>query len=224
MIVLVAGETVQSVRPYYYSETTLEELELDLAQYDTVEELFRWIEEKGPMEVDYNPDFGYPTTMTLPPTNESAAAMTVVLAPMTVYTALQQNLDRQRAEWKKTSQLFPNYEYTAIVSCYCMPSYTSPKRIQVRNNTVVAVRDLGLNATVDIDTGAYRTIKQVFDNIQAGIDGHYFTMDVVYSDEAQGYPITYGYDVDPGMADEEQYVTILDFVVVLENEEEEEDQ
>merc|ERR1712238_609612 len=134
------------------------------------------------------------------------------------------DLDRQRVEWKKTSQLFPNYEYTAIVSCYCMPSYTSPKRIQVRNNTVVAVRDLGLNATVDVDTGAYRTIKQVFDNIQAGIDGHYFTMDVVYSDEAQGYPITYGYDVDPGMADEEQYVTILDFVVVLENEEEDQQQ
>ena len=212
MIVQVEGDTVVSVRPYYYSDT----IDLDPMKYKTVEDLFEWIE-SAQLEAEYHPDFGYPTTITLPPTNDTAAVVKVVIDPMTMYTDAQQTLDYQRAVWDKATELFPNYEYTAIVSCFCLPSYTSPKRIQVRNNRVVAVTDLGLNATVDVETGAYQTIDQVLDNIQVGIDGKYFMMDVVYSpDSWGGYPSIYGYDVDPGMADEEQYVTIRDLMVLDE--------
>lgn len=90
--------------------------------------------------------------------------------------------------WTKTTELYPNYDYTAIASCYCDESDMSPKRIQVQNNHVVALMDLGLNATVDIETGAYGTIAQVFDNIQAGIDGQYYTMDVAVRMIRAGIP------------------------------------
>jgi len=213
--VQVDGDTVVSVRPYYYSYSA--SLDLDPMKYKTVEELFEWIE-SAQLQAEFHPKWGYPTSII-------AADVRVVIDPMTVYTVLQHDLDRQRAVWNKATEVFPNYDYTAIVSCYCMPSYTSPKRITVRNNRVVAVADLGLNATVDVETGAYRTIDQVWDTIQAGIDGQYYTMDVVYSpDDQGGYPVTYGYDVDPGMADEEQYVTIRDLVVLNEEEEDEQEQ
>jgi len=219
MIVTVENSNnITNVRHiYYYND---DEIELDPSSYYTVEGLFELIESalNDPSlqvrSVEYDLKYGHPKEFTIiyNDVNENDVIGTTfiskIIDPMTFYTVLQRDLDEHKKMWNDMN--FINYEYTSEVSCYCMPEFITPKRIVVENGNDVSVTDMETKEDV-FPNGSYVNITELFDDIQYGIDQRYHRIDVLY-DRLYGFPTRFGYDADPGMMDEEQDVTISDFI------------
>ena len=142
-------------------------------------------------------------------TNDDNEVVTsVAIDPFTIYSLAQQDLDNHLAVWSNSSTL--DYDYTTRVSCFCIPSATSPKRINVRDGAIENVTDIATG--IEDEDLLFSTIDEVFEEIQGGIDGRWLVVDAEYN-ETLGYPVRFFFDVHPGLADEERATEISDVVI-----------
>jgi hypothetical protein len=126
---------------------------------------------------------------------------------MTIYTILQDDLDKYLAMWNESSIV--DYDYTVRISCFCVPAATAPKFVQVADNQIMSITDIE-SGTVE-EEFSYPTVLEMFQNVQRSIDDKIFIIDVTYN-ETMGYISYYYFDVHPGLADEEVATTISDLV------------
>jgi hypothetical protein len=118
----------------------------------------------------------------------------------------QFELDRNRNKWNGLKLV--DYDYSLQVSCYCLPDYTSPKVIEVRDSKIVFVAEL--------DTGEeaaftdHETVENLFDTIQSAIDNSNSEIDVVYND-CLGYPMEVSTSF-PQFSDADSYTEIMELV------------
>ena len=178
------------------------------AMLDLMEEQ---IEDGSTVTSVFDRTYGFPLEYTITNDDEEVVSH-VIIDPMTIYSVAQQELDIHVALWTNTSTF--DYDYTTRVSCFCIPSATTPKRINVRDGEIE-------NAT-DIETGLeeeniiFSTIDDLFEEIQGGIDGRWIIVDAQYND-TMGYPTRFFFDVHPGLADEERATEVYDVVVFADS-------
>jgi hypothetical protein len=221
VIVFVEDETVTEVRSLYY--TTDEDANPDVTNYNTIEGFFGFIEDAinddnvTNVAVQYNEQYGYPMEITIESINATDPVVTTMesiyrLDPMTVYTFLQQDLDRNMALW--TERGVADYDYTVQVSCFCFPDAVTPKRVNVLNGEIVNVTDIETGLPNDEETGFTEiSIMDLFQVVQDGINDRYYRIDINYN-ATYGF-VTYVFsDVDPQMADEEIGYTVSDWIPV----------
>lgn len=220
VVVLVEGGNVIEVSSLYY--TTDEDANPDLADYDTVEGLFDLIEDAINDEnvtnvtVEYNEEYGYPMVITLQSINatDPDASVGVESAyridPMTIYTILQRDLDKNMDLWNETGVL--DYDYTVQIGCFCEPGSTTPKRVNVIDGEIVNITDIETGNDEGTDFWSV-SMMDLFENVQRAIDNKYYRIDVIY-DTTYGFVARLYTDVDPRMVDEEIGYTVSDFVAV----------
>jgi hypothetical protein len=210
VIVTVEDDNVTSVRSYWFGNDDMVD---DVGStYFTVEGLFDLIENSiaDPkvidMVVEYDTALGYPSDITITH-SETVGNNTTShrIEPMTFYTLIQRDLDTYRQLWDES--LMVDYDYTSQVSCFCLPSFTTPKRVEVRAGEIVSTTDTETNEFSE----EFVSLIEAFDNVQVAIDNRYHRIDITF-DRTLGYPSSYSYDIDPGMADEEQSVEIFDVI------------
>jgi hypothetical protein len=210
VIVTVEDNIVTSVRSYWFGNDGIVD---DVGStYFTVEGLFDLIEssiadpEVIDMGVKYDTALGYPSGITITH-NETVGNTTTShrIEPMTFYTLIQQDLNSYRRLWDDS--LMVDYDYTSQVSCFCMPSFTTPKHVEVRAGEIVSTTNM---KTHDFSE-EFVSLTESFDNVQVAIDNRYYRIDITFN-RALGYPSSYSYDINPGMADEEQSVEIFDVI------------
>ncbi len=122
--------------------------------------------------------------------------------------SVQKSLDRHLSQWKK--QGFNKYSYEFRRGCFCLPDYTKPVLIQVKNDTVTDARFKDNNKQLtEALKGNRQTINMLFKTIQDAIDRKAHSIKVKYN-EQYGYPASIVVDYDERMADEELYLNAKD--------------
>jgi 3,4-dihydroxy-2-butanone 4-phosphate synthase len=119
----------------------------------------------------------------------------------------QLELDRNRDKWNDLDLV--DYDYTLQVSCRCLPSFTSPKFIEVRDSEIFFVAEL--ETEEEAGWTDHETVEDLFDAIQRAIDNSYSTIDVEYN-ECFGYPMEVSTNPSTQMADAGTSTEIRDFV------------
>lgn len=107
-------------------------------------------------------------------------------------------LDRNRDKWRASGAA--SYSYVLARSCFCVTEVTQPSRIQVRNDSVVAVTAVSDGRS--LDTRYFVTVNALFDVIDKAIEQHAAVIRVVY-DPILGYPREIEYDGATNIADDE---------------------
>jgi hypothetical protein len=210
VIVMVEQDNATEVEQVFF----LDDEEPVPDDYLTVNAMFDLMEmelEAGSIVTSvFDRTYGFPLEYII--TNEDEEVVqSVIIDPMTIYSLAQHELDTHLALWNKRATL--DYDYTLRLSCFCIPSATTPKSINVRDGAIENI--------TDIDTGLeaedlfYNTIEEQFDEIQGAIDERWFVVDARYN-ETLGYPLRFFFDVHPGIADEERATEISDVVILGE--------
>lgn len=154
--------------------------------------------------------YGFPLEYTV--TNEDEEVVqSVIIDPMTIYSLAQRELDTHYAMWNESATL--DYDFKMRLSCFCIPSATTPKRIMVRDGEIANITDIEMG--VEVENLFYNTIEKQFEEIQGAIDERWFVVDAQYN-ETLGYPTRFFFDVHPGIADEERATEISDVVILGE--------
>jgi hypothetical protein len=210
VIVTVEDNNVISVRSYWFGNDNMVD---DVGSiYFTVEGLFDLIENSiaDPEVIDmvakYDTALGYPSDITF--THSETFGNTTTshrIEPMTFYTLIQQELDTYRHLWD--ASLMVDYDYTSQVSCFCMPSFTTPKHVEVRAGEIVSTTNMETHGFSE----EFVSLIESFDNVQVAIDNRYYRIDITFN-RALGYPSSYSYDLNPGRADEEKSIVIFDVI------------
>jgi len=107
-------------------------------------------------------------------------------------------LDRNRDRWRASGAA--SYSYVLSRSCFCLVEVTQPSRIQVRNDSVVAVTAVSDGRS--LDTRYFVTVNALFDLIDKASEQRAAVIRVVY-DPILGYPREIDYDGATNIADDE---------------------
>lgn len=107
-------------------------------------------------------------------------------------------LEAARQLWESNAP--ESYSYVFRASCECLPSFTSPARIQVRAGEIESVVAVSDGEPVPVEP--YRTIDELFDLIADALDRGTADFHVEY-DAQYGYPTVISIDYDRGIADDE---------------------
>jgi Family of unknown function (DUF6174) len=206
-IVLVEKDRVAEVEPIYWSNR-----QPDPAKFSTVNDLFDLIEsnlESGSRAlVVYDDVYGYPLEITI--INDDAGVRVIyAIDPMTLYTVAQAELRTNMALWNKTSS--KDYDYTLRLSCFCIPSATLPKRIEVRGGEIETILDV--ESGLESENFFFNTLDAQFEEIQDAINDRLYIITTSYNDTS-GYPTSVYFDVHPGMSDDERLIEITDVVIL----------
>mmetsp|Transcript_6517 Transcript_6517/g.12676 ORF Transcript_6517/g.12676 Transcript_6517/m.12676 type:complete len:398 (+) Transcript_6517:270-1463(+) len=116
------------------------------------------------------------------------------------------DLDKARTRWYSLN--VTDYDYRYSMSCECLDSVSTPKNVQVRDGTIQSVEyaynfDPSADPTVPPEAiDSIQTVPELFDTIQAAIDGGASKINVQY-DRNYGHPTSVRIDYDETMADEE---------------------
>lgn len=142
------------------------------------------------------------------------AMLTVLLAaPLASCSALQTGpddevqteLNRQRRRWR--AQSIDDYTYTVQRICFCLPDYTAPVRVRVRDGAVTERSYAERSGEVPAeDARFWPPVEGLFDLVQDAIDRDAHSIQVQYHPEL-GYPTSVQIDYDQMMADEELGMT-----------------
>ncbi len=118
-----------------------------------------------------------------------ALAAAVVLAGCFLLepeSGLQDDLDVQRAAWQ--SHGYADYSYTMSVRCVCGGIVNVPTRVTVASDTVAALVVVSSGDPVPAEYRHwYLTVNQLFDALQAAIDGRAEVIHVAYHSDLN-YP------------------------------------
>jgi len=107
-------------------------------------------------------------------------------------------LDAARQRWESNAP--ESYSYVFRASCECLPSFTSPARIEVRAGEIESV--VALSDGEPLPSEPYRTIDELFDLIADALDAGTADFNVEY-DAQYGYPTVISIDYDRQIADDE---------------------
>ena len=164
------------------------------SQFGTIESAFALIQEyitnqADSIDVTYNGDYGYPTSISIDPNfgiadNEigfSAKSLVVFRN-----TPEQRALTKYRALWNAQNTTY--YVYTFEKSSFVVPQ--GPLSVEVYNNTVVSVfvQQTGMPGD-EFTVSTTPTVGQIFTIIQSAIDQNTQTINVTYNPDL-GYPET----------------------------------
>lgn len=101
-------------------------------------------------------------------------------------SALQEDLTARRAAWETLG--YTDYDYTMAVRCVCTGIVDIPTRVTVRDDTISALVVVSTGDSVPADLHRwYLPIDQLFDALQAAIDGRAEAIHVAYHPELH-YP------------------------------------
>ncbi|MCA9168002.1 MAG: hypothetical protein KDB23_10055 [Planctomycetales bacterium] len=114
------------------------------------------------------------------------------------YALTQDELEAQRALWD--AQSATDYDYVLQRECFCLDEARRPGLVQVRQAEIASVVDVETGQP--LDAKIYRTIDQLFDELQRAIDLPADDIQTEF-DDAIGYPTSLRIDFDFGIADEE---------------------
>ena len=129
----------------------------------------------------------------MPMLNRSAAALIVLLcsgaSACSSSTDAERDFEAAYARWHRAGLV--NYAFKSTVQCFCVPGYTNPMTVTVRNGIVVSVVDRMTGAPKPL---TYRTsIDSLFSQTAEEIRIRPGRLAVTY-DPALGFPrsLTYG--------------------------------
>ena len=110
-------------------------------------------------------------------------------------------LTENRRKW--SSKAVKNYHYDFQRICFCVPAYTKPVKITVRDGVAAQIAHAETGEAVDkARFEIYYTVDQLFDYIQAAIDKKAYSINAVY-DEEMGYPTSVEIDFIKNAIDDE---------------------
>ncbi|MFN0092346.1 MAG: DUF6174 domain-containing protein [Acidimicrobiales bacterium] len=141
----------------------------------------------------------------------AGCAMTPVTEPVspTGSGPMQAELDAARAKWAAASPAVYRFELTR--SCFCLPEFTGPFRVEVAGGQVIEVVHLELGAEVDADRG--ESIEGLFALLQRAITEGAVEIRAAY-DPVLGHPTDLYVDRDRRIADEEIGYRVRDLVIL----------
>lgn len=148
-----------------------------------VEEIFDEIAgsiERGErVEVGYDPDSGFPTSVKLDLDSLPVdGGLSLTLESFVSYDLLREELAVARAAWEQSG--FADYDATYRILCYCPEIIVT---IEVRDGALARHRIEGA-ATTDF----LETVEEMFADIEDAIDGAASAIDAAYHPEL-GYPV-----------------------------------
>jgi hypothetical protein len=115
-------------------------------------------------------------------------------------------LKENRRKWEQLG--FDQYQFRFQRTCFCVPEYTRPAILRVRDGRIEAAEYADTGEAVDVEHfGRYETIEGLFALIREVIDQEADRIDVAY-DEMFGYPTSLYIDRYAHMADEEQQIEV----------------
>jgi hypothetical protein len=206
-VVLVEQDEVTEVEPFVWSN-----IEPNPANFLSVNDLFDLVDtniEIGSSVVaTYDDVYGYPSQLTIV-NRMTDFFVDYVIEPMTIYTLVQDELDTNMALWNKTSS--EDYDYSLLLSCFCVPAATLPKRIQVRGGEIESIYDL--KSGLASKNYFYNTLEAQFEEIQDAIEERWYIVSTSYND-TMGYPSSVFFDVHPGLSDDERSSVISDVTIL----------
>lgn len=173
-------------RVYTLDVPAFDQEPIDTTGFRTVPDLFNVIQESitnGATDLmyQYNPDFGYPESISYTSTTGPVAITVPVVTP---YTILEKELNQHVALWNSFGSAKDSYSFVTQVTCFCESSYVTPKFIVVEDNTIVSTVDVATMAPSD---NTYDAIPELFARIQQAIDNFDVTIQVSYN-ETYGFP------------------------------------
>jgi hypothetical protein len=195
----------------------------DPADFPTVHGLFDKIQEAINDEVTelaviYDGTYGYPVEISI---LQDDSKVIIKVDRMTLYTIAAWDLDDAMGRWNELE--FTDYDYAVQVFCYCQDDYVRPKRVEVRDDTIVSVTFLetedGINAGIDVmylEIEQVQTVDSIFTRIRNAITGYAAIIDATYH-STYGYPLEVFIDLDnlidldSLIADDEIGIHIFDF-------------
>ncbi|CAB9496923.1 RHOD [Seminavis robusta] len=122
---------------------------------------------------------------------------------------IQSDLNDNKAQWEGLGLTEYFFEYTWIEGGGLLMEF--PWSVHVRDEVVVEVTNAaGQDITITDQTGALRTMVNLFDAVQDGLDRNAYMVDVKF-DGTYGYPSDVWIDYDSQRADEELSVTVSYF-------------
>jgi hypothetical protein len=200
------GTQVSSYTPYeppaaialYTVESLFDEIQADIDSNATANVTYT-----------YDETYGFPTFWVIDDDNNTASW--AKMEQFTFFTVLKKDWIENIAPWNALAM--DNYDYTVQVIGFMPSEYTSPKRIQVRNRSIVSILDVDTGNNVDLSFYDYPTVDDAFDNIGIALDTYFGAMRVTY-DETLGYPSDYMLESDIFVADGAASVTISDVTFV----------
>ena len=124
------------------------------------------------------------------------------------YRALAETVHAQQERW--ASNGFSTYKYTYQRSCFCVPDWTRPVVIDVKDNRIGRI----VYADDEVPVGptywkSYHTVDELFALIDSALVRDAAQVTVQF-DEALGYPTQLYIDEDLRIADEELGITASD--------------
>ena len=113
----------------------------------------------------------------------------------------RKRLAESRRKW--SSKAIKDYQYDFQRICFCVPAYTKPVKITVREGAAVQIAHAGTGEAVDkTKYEIYYTVEQLFDYIQSAIDKKAHSVKVDYDAEL-GYPTSVEIDYIENAIDDE---------------------
>lgn len=115
--------------------------------------------------------------------------------------AARGELERARGQW--AAQRVDDYRYTVRRLCFCLPEYTGPVVVTVRDGRAAERRYAEGGAAVGAEPSAYfPPVEGLFEVVEDAIERDAAVIDVDYHPQL-GYPTRISIDYDQRIADEE---------------------
>jgi hypothetical protein len=120
---------------------------------------------------------------------------------------IQATLDRNRNRWENSD--IANYDFTFRWSCFCVPDYTLPVNISVRNSVITAITRVGRELS-ESEFVNYPTFDGLFDFLQDALDRDPHRITARF-DGRTGVPLNGSVDYIEFLADEERGFAVENF-------------
>lgn len=121
-------------------------------------------------------------------------------------------LNRNRNSWN--DQAPSHYQFTLQVGCFCVPDFTRPVQIEVRDGTVVSKSYADNGQAVNNDFfESYDTMDELFAVIEKAIEDEADVIDIAYHPD-YGYPEQISLDYIKEALDDEVAYRVLTFSVL----------
>ncbi len=117
----------------------------------------------------------------------------------------QDELALARARWAVTNA--DDYSFEFRRACFCAPDFVRPVRIEVQDGTVTSAVYVDTEETIPPPLTSVPTIDDLFDEIQAAMDGMAFSIIAEY-DADMGYPTSVSIDHIENAIDDEMAFTV----------------
>jgi hypothetical protein len=137
-------------------------------------------------------------------------ALPLVLAASCLVACGSPGRSRQessRALWSEEGPT--SHQFTLRWICFCVPDFTRPTRITVRDGAIASATDEETGMAVDPSTRRLLTIDGLFDVIDDAYQRNAAQVDVTY-DPNDGHPVSANIDYDKNAVDEELGFRVLD--------------